>query len=479
MIIGRKREIQRLNKAYHSTEAEFIVLYGRRRVGKTFLIREYFSQKDCLFLHATGVQQGSMQTQLTHFAGVLAKSFTQGIEIQPPTSWEHAFKILDQFIAHQQPSSKVVIFLDELPWMATRKAGLLQALDYYWNRYWSMDPKIILVVCGSSAAWLIQKIIYNRGGLHNRCTCEIKLEPFNLLETHDYLHSRGVKLSKRHVLTLYLALGGIPYYLRYLEPGLSAVENIQKILFDKNAPLKDEFKKLFDSLFTQANIYVALIKYIAQAKEGMSRAKIAILSKHIFTGGRLTQYLDNLIETGFIEKYIPWNKKRNEYYKVTDEFCLFYIHWLLSHKGKLLTAEHWLTQHDKPAYHSWAGNAFEAVCRKHIQQIIDAFHIKTAESISSWQLITRQSTQPGAQIDLLIERSDDAITLCEIKYTDKIFVIDKAYAENLQRKIDVFKNHTKTEKHIFMAMVSANGLKKNKYVEDLITNVATLDDLFH
>jgi len=477
LLVAREIEIKRLSKLYNSREAEFLVLYGRRRVGKTFLIREFFKEKKCQFFQSTGLQKGSLEKQLEHFSEALSKVFMEGILIKTPASWEEAFKILTQFIEKKPQKSKTIIFLDELPWMASRKSGLLQALDYYWNQHWSMNPKIVLVVCGSSASWLIKNIIYNKGGLHNRCTCEIRLAAFNLSETFLYLKSRGIKLNQQHVLELYMALGGIPYYLKYVEQGLTASENIQKILFDKDAPLKDEFKKLFRSLFRGAEAYIELIELISK-KEGITRGQIESSSKLSQGGGRLTYRLKQLIQTNFIDSYISLDKERGEYYKVIDEFCLFYIFWMSSLYGKKLTQDHWLRQIQNPIYHVWAGYAFESICHKHAEKIITALGIKTAESISSWKLSSRKQQNNGAQIDLLIDRNDDAITIGEIKYTDKPFVIDKNYQEKLKKKIKIFKESTGTKKQVFLAIITANGLKSNTYSKEIVDGVVVGSDLF-
>jgi AAA+ ATPase superfamily predicted ATPase len=477
MIVGRNNEIERLERVYKSREAEFVVLYGRRRVGKTYLIRELFIQKNCQFLRASGLQNGTLKKQLAHFAESLSETFTHGIPIKPPSSWEEAFKTLTQLIVNVNATCKTVIFLDELPWMATRRSGLLAALDYYWNQHWSANAKIILIVCGSSASWLIKNIIYNKGGLHNRCTCEIKLDPFNLVEAHAFLKYKGIKLNKEHVLELYMALGGIPYYLKYVEAGKTAVENIQHILFDKQAPLKDEFKKLFQSLFSDADAYIELIKLIATKKEGVNRAELEVTAKLSSGGGRLSERLKQLSRANFIELYMPWNKERGEYYKVIDEFSLFYLYWLLPGRNKSRLPDYWLKQAQKPVYHVWAGYAFEAVCYKHIEAIIKALGIKTAESVSAWRAIGDKEKGDGAQIDLLIDRTDNAITLCEIKYTNQPFIIDKKYAEKLRKKVEVFKKVTRTNKQIFLAMVTARGLKETMYAEEMIEGVVTLDDL--
>lgn len=478
MLMGRNTEVQRLERVFCSKEAELVVLYGRRRVGKTFLIKSFFNNKQGIFFQVTGLKKGSMKKQLAHFSESLSTVFGHGVPIKEPATWEDAFKLLTQFIDTSKSTDKIILFLDELPWLSTRKSGLLEALDYYWNQHWSSNPSIILVVCGSSASWLIKNIIYNKGGLHNRCTCEIKLDPLNLNQTQDYLSSKGIQLNKNHIVELYMALGGIPYYLNYVEKGLTAAQNIQKILFDKKAPLRDEFKKLFDSLFYDAESYIELIKLIAQRKHGISRAELETQSQYSRGGGRLTQRLKQLEQTNFIQFYLPYDKKHGEYYKVVDEFCLFYMYWMENKRNKISIQNYWYQQTQKPLYQVWSGYAFEAICYKHINQIIKALHITSAENISSWRLTTRKKEVSGAQIDLLIDRGDDAITLCEIKYTHKPFVITKQYADILNKKLSVFKENTKIKKQLFLALISAHGIQKNKYSDELISEVITQDALF-
>jgi len=253
MIIGRKEEQKKLTKALKSKESEFITIYGRRRIGKTYLIREFFSKKDCTFFHATGIQNGEVKDQLKKFSHALSASFFNGAPIHPPNNWGDLFALLHAEIL--KTDKKVVVFLDELPWMATRKSKLLQEIEYYWNHHWSMLRRVILVVCGSSASWLIRKVIYSKGGLHNRTTIQIRLLPFNLSETDEYLRFKGIRLTHNQVLSIYMTFGGTPYYLNYIESGLTAQQNIQNLIFNKNAPLKDEFNILFDSLFNAGDAY--------------------------------------------------------------------------------------------------------------------------------------------------------------------------------------------------------------------------------
>lgn len=477
MIIGRESEQQLLTSVYNSKESQFVCVYGRRRIGKTFLVREFFLNKECVFFHATGSQKTSSKKQLKKFAEAISTTFLDGIAIETPKNWEEALGLLNKQIA-KITKKKIILFLDELPWMATPKSGLLQEIDYFWNHYWTKNKNIILVVCGSSASWLIQKIIYNKGGLHNRTTCQIKLLPFNLYETKKYLYSKNIKLNDDHILDLYMTFGGIPYYLSYIQPGLTSQQNIQKLIFDKNSSLKDEFNKLFDSLFSNADAYIELIKILAKKREGIRREELKSMAKLSPGGGRLSKRLNDLITVGFIEEYIPWGRTRGEYYKLIDEFCLFYLHWVYSKRHEQFARNYWIGQSQKPAYYAWAGYAFESICVKHADQIIKALNIDTASTIGSWRFIPRKKLELGAQIDMIIDRTDNAITLCEIKYTENPFLIDKQYAKKLIDKIEIFKNVTKTTKQIFMVMVCSNGLKKNSYTEELIAGYATLNDLF-
>lgn len=477
MIVGRAKEQSILEGVLKSEDSEFVVLHGRRRVGKTYLVREYFSAKECCFMHVTGVHKGLLKTQLSKFIEELSQTFFWGAPMSVPRTWDEAFSLLTEQIKKNN-GQKIVVFLDELPWLATRRSNLLQSIDYYWNRHWSTLANFKLVVCGSSASWMINNIINDKGGLHNRATREIRLLPFKLHETKEYLHYRNIKLTDKHILAIYMALGGIPYYLNYLEKGLTAEQNIQKILFDDNAPLRQEFHKLFHSLFNNAESYIEIIRLLAKNKSGVGRSNLKDMAKLSVGGGRLSDRLLNLQKAGFIQEYIPWGSKKGEYYKVIDEFCLFYLRWVDENVNKKFMRNHWLNQSREQSYKSWAGYSFETVCFKHIDQIVDALDIKAAGTIDSWRYIPKNNSDNGAQIDLLIDRSDDAITICEIKYTDSEFVIDKQYSNILENKISVFKARTKTHKQVFLSLICANGVKKNKYYDTLVTNFVTSADLF-
>ncbi len=477
MIVGRKKEQKLLEMAFESDKAQFITMYGRRRIGKTFLIRQFFSQKECRFFEVTGLQHENMQRQLEGFYQALSDTFFERAPLTPAANWFLAFRFLHEQILKNE--GKVVIFLDELPWLAAKRSRLIQEIDYYWNHYWSKMRNVILIVCGSSASWIIQKILFNTGGLHNRTTLEIKLNPFSLSETKEFLENKGVPLNESQVLSLYMAVGGVPYYLNYVDPGKSAHQTIQKLFFDPTSPLLEEFDKLFESLFSDAEPYKEIIRTLAEKKDGVERADLAKKTKIAArSGGRLTQRLRDLSAAGFIEPALSWEKRQGEFYRVIDEFSLFYLRWVAQDERRKVVPQHWLKQSQKPAYYAWSGYAFEAVCMKHIENILDVLDIEPALYYGWWRYVPTNVNEHGAQVDLIIDRTDNALTLCEIKYTEEPFIIDKRYAEKLENVLKIFQQQTGSKKQLFLAMVSASGIKKNTYSEKMITGIVTLKDLF-
>ncbi len=484
-LIGRQTEVRLLEKLFHSKKAEFLTLYGRRRVGKTYLIREFFSKQDnSLFFNVTGAQQGSLKEQLTHFTQQLGKIFYGGYSFPVPKNWDEALQLLNTGIEKEDKKKKIILFFDELPWMATRNSRLLQRLDYFWNQHWSSDPRIKLIVCGSSASWIIHKIIKNRGGLHNRITQKIRLEPFSLSETKLYLNELGIKLSDPHILQLYLLTGGVPYYLSHLKKGLSATQLIEDLAFTENGILREEFDNLFHSLFDEADDYIHLIKMIASKRYGIGQQELLKLMGSGSLGSAGKNRLEELEEAGFIISFIPYGHTRQGiYYRLIDEYTSFYLKWIEPSRKKLhaksLSPGHGALLQHSTGWNSWAGYAFENVCYKHLSEIKQALSIGPDALADTWRYVPRaHSSEQGAQIDLLFDRSDDSITLCEIKYTDEPFILTKSFVESLHRKRAIFKSRTRTRKHIFTALISVNGVKDNYYAADQLSQIITLSDLF-
>lgn len=484
-LIGRTKEQRILKKLYRSNQAEFLAIYGRRRVGKTFLIKHFFNQQDCVFFRITGIKDGLIDKQLRQFTKAMSKAFYNGGELKIQTNWFDAFEALHTALSTQvETNKKIVLFFDEFPWMATHRSMLLQTLDYFWNQYWSDDVRIKLIICGSSASWIINKVINDKGGLHNRVTRKILLKPFNLKESKEFLNSREIHLSYWHVSQIYMVTGGIPFYLSLIDKGQSAAQIIENIAFIENAPLLQEFDNLFSSLFEDPAPYIELLNVIAKSRYGVSQTDIVKKSQHLTKGGNVSSKLKDLKETGFILRFKSHqNKKKGIYYRIIDEYTLFYFHWIAPIRETLqeesLNSGYWQELQNSAAWHSWAGYAFEAMVYKHLPQVRKKLSIPATAIANTWRYVpTKNADEGGAQIDLLFDRRDDTVTLCEIKYTAKPFVVDKKYAAQLLKKKEIFLKHTKIKKQIFITMIAAQGIKDNPYSDAIICDTATLEDMF-
>jgi len=480
-IIGRQEEQRELTEVFNSKKPEFVVVYGRRRIGKTFLIEQFFKTRKCMYFHVTGIQDGLLKEQLAEFAKTIGKTFYSGATISPATTWMKAFDELNNAINNQLKSQKTIIFIDELPWLATKRSRILQALDYYWNHYWSKNENLKLVICGSSASWIIKNIIYNKGGLHNRYTCSLLIKPFSLYESKEFLKSRNIKINNKQLLQLYMVIGGVPHYLDRIKKGLSSAQNIEQLCFKETGILFSEFEKLFKSLFDDAKIYIELIKIISKLREGVSRSFIEKHSKLSTKGGTLTDRLNDLEQAGFIKSFLPFNHQRQGvYYRIIDEYTYFYLKWIEPEKKTFLANKsdhYWVDKTNSPSYYAWMGYSFESVCYKHVAQIQKALKLPPGSKAGTWRYNSKKgSKDSGAQIDLLFERKDDAVTICEIKCTNEPFLIDKSCYNSMINKASVYQKVTKTTKQIFFALVSANGVKKSIYTDN-ITEIVILEDL--
>lgn len=483
-VVARQEETKILEDLFNSHKAEFLGIYGRRRVGKTYLIRNFFKKKKCYFFNSTGIYNAPIDRQLSEFIKEISRVFFENIELKEKNNWFDTFELLTESLQRTHEDKKIILFFDEFPWMATHRSKLLQALDFYWNRHWSQNKRIKLVICGSAASWIIQNIINNKGGLHNRLTYTMQLNPLNLSQTKAFLHNLKIKLNIKHITQIYMVTGGIPYYLSRIDPGLSATQIIEKLAFTKNSFLLNEFDNLYASLFNDSETYIEIVRTIAKKRYGLKQETLFSQIDKISKGGTVTKKLKELEDAGFLISFRPYGHQRKGiYYRVTDEYSLFYFDWIEPIKNTLLTRGlqkgYWGKIQKTPAWHNWAGYAFEAICYKHLAQISKALSLSPTAIPNTWRYSpTKNSKEQGAQIDLLFDRNDDAITISEIKYTEQPFVVDKQYAEVLKQKIAVFSKITKTPKQLFLTMVSANGLKNTLYSEEMVSSVATLEDLF-
>jgi len=481
MIFGRKKEIQFVNDILNSNESEFFALYGRRRVGKTHLVREC-AKNQGVYFEVVGKKRGTMKKQLEVFTESLSKVFFNDAPIKIPDDWNAAFKLLTEQIKKIPASETVVIFLDELPWLSTKRSSLLENLDHYWNTEWSLINNLKVIVCGSAASWMLENLINDKGGLHNRLTRTLLLKPFNLKDTKAFLEQQGKQLTEKHVLDLFMVTGGVAFYLKQYNKSKSITQNINMLCFEEGGLLLSEFTKLFRALFDESDMNMLLIREIAKRHSGLSRVDL-IKKTGLKSGGTLNKRLEELISAGFVQSFIPYQGSSNEhYYRVIDEYSLFYLKWIdpVVSQGQLFTKSYWQTKINTPEWNSWAGYAFENVCMKHIEEIRSALDLShTGCIVSNWRFIPEAiSTTDGAQIDLLFDRDDSAITLCEIKYSKKEYEINKTMAKNLIKKNDVFTQQTKTKKQIFLAMITSMGLKNGVWADELVDGSVTLKDLF-
>jgi len=473
-ITGRITEQENLSRALKSNEAELIAIYGRRRVGKTYLIRKYYEKQ--MIFEFSGVHNAKLKDQLINFRNTLSILLKQQVNPEVPENWTAAFEMLKLYAAPLLKKEKCVIFLDEFPWLSSAKSSFLPAFEYFWNSWASKHQNMIVVICGSAASWMIQKIVNNRGGLHNRITRKIRLLPFTLSETEAYLKKNQVNLDRYQISLLYMAVGGIPQYLKDIRAGESAAQNIDRMCFAKDGFLRDEFQNLYQSLFAQADKHTAIVRALADKPSGLTRKEI-INTCSLTTGGTTTQLLEELTESGFISAYLPFEKNlRDSIYKLTDEFSRFHLKFI--ENARASGAGTWLKLSTSPSWRSWSGTAFESVCMKHIKEIKQALGISGIYSEESIWRYAPGKSGTGTQIDLLLDRADFCISLCEMKFSTSPFTIDKTYAEQLKNKAQIFQQITKTNKTIFTVMVTTYGTKDNIYKTGLVQNDIQLNDLF-
>ncbi len=471
MIIGRKEEIQRLTRAYKSDNSEFVAVYGRRRVGKTYLIRRAFEGK-FTFQHA-GVYNVSNQEQLNVFHRNLIE---QGLSPREsaPKDWFDAFILLQHLVSKSRARRKV-IFLDELPWMDSRNSGFIPAFEHFWNSWASARRDILLIICGSATSWIINKIFRSKGGLYNRVTYRMRLKQFSLCECEELARMLKLSLSRNMIIEGYMAMGGVPYYWTKLDPALSIGQNINNLFLKEDGELHDEFRYIYESMFSTPDKYISVVEALSGKQCGLTRDEI-IAQARLDSNGRLSRILTDLIECGFVRKYCGLDKKtKSAIYQLTDCYTLFYYHFVKSAHG--IDEEYWTKIMKTPAYATWCGLAFERVCLLHTRQIKAAIGISgILANLYSW-FVKKNDYHPGVQIDLLIDRADNVLNLCEIKYAVNGYDMTSAAYTALKTKISVLERYVPARKFIAPVLITSNGVKRNKYSDEIHSQV-TADQLF-
>ena len=475
-MVGRKQEIKDLKRLYNRNRAELVAIYGRRRVGKTYLVDETFAGK-ITFRHA-GLSpadedsKGLLRLQLDHFYNSLD---IHGMEkCDRPDNWLDVFLLLEKFLQAKDDGKRQVVFLDELPWLDTPKSGFMRAFEAFWNTWGCHRKNLMVIVCGSANSWIQDKLINNHGGLYNRVTYEIKLSPFNLYECEQFYKSNNVRMSRYDIVQSYMIFGGIPFYMGYVKPELSLAQNIDELFFKRGAVLKEEYDRLFASVFTNPDTIKSIVQLLYTRNAGYTRREICE-RLNVLDGAGLSKNLNALISSDFIVKYVPFGHNRNSvHYKLVDPFCIFYLHFVANQKKQ--NEKFWQQNTTSAEVASWRGFAFENVCFQHVEQIKYALGIPAViTETSAWS--KKEDDKEGIQIDLLITRNDNVINMCEIKYYSGPFKVDKSYYAKILRRQTILSESVSYKMAVHSTLITTFGLIDNEYGGAFV-NTVTLEDLF-
>lgn len=472
-LIGRDKECAELERCLNSDRSELVIVYGRRRIGKTFLIEEFFNQVfDFKYVGAHGM---TTRRQLNNFQSVL-NSYSKK-KVSHLRNWDEAFHALEEYLSSLPSDRKRIVFIDEMPWMDSGKSIFVSALENFWNGWAMSQRNIMLVATGSATSWMKDKIVANKGGLHARITCNLHLSPFSLNETERYLAERGIEWDRYQLTQTYMVLGGIPFYYSLLEPELSFAQNMDRLFFNEGALLKLEFDELYNALFDNAELYTSIVQLLSEHESGMTYKDI--FSSLSSKSSNISKAIKNLESSDMIEKWLQYgNKRRDAVYRLTDFFSLFYFKFLannLSHDN-----EWWSNHLNSGVIFDWMGNSFELVCMRHHKQIKSSLGIRgMATSLSTWQVKPDKKTEtPGGQIDMIIERADRIIHLCEMKFSTDAYRIKPEYERRLRERSGLFKELTRTNKTVVHTFITTYGVANAKN-KSIVHSEVTMDDLFN
>ena len=467
-FIGREDEIRILKRCLEAKEAQLVILYGRRRVGKTFLVNETFNNE--FAFKFTGTYKRSRLEQLSNFTEVLNEAFNK--DYATFKTWTEAFFGLRAYLESLPKNKKSIVFFDEMPWLDTPKSSFLSSFEFFWNNYGNSNNNLIFIVAGSSSSWISNKLFKNKGGFYNRHTARIYLEPFTLKETKEYLISRNIHYDNYDIAQLYMIMGGIPFYLSQLSSAYSLNQNIDYIFFKKRGPLWDEFKRLYETLFNNDPKYIDTVELLSKHRYGLTRNEIS-KEMNITNSGNLTTVLENLIESGFVNETISYSPRKERIYQLEDYYTLFYFHFIKEHRND---ENFFSSSTDLPKRRNYFGLCFELLAKQHISEIKHALGI-SGVSASVYSLnIKGNNEKRGCQIDLVIDRRDKMCDLLEIKFSLNDFVIDKNYYDNLRNKFATYIDNN-PRKSVRIVLLSTYPLKKNQY-SNIINASLTLNDLF-
>lgn len=480
LIVGRVLEQSILEERYCSDKAEFVCVYGRRRVGKTFLIRELFEDRIAFYHTAISPQRLRnspellYSIQLKEFASTLQKYGDKNNEI--PKDWFEAFDRLETLLSSKRTKKKLVVFIDELPWLDTPRSCFMEAFEHFWNGWGAGNHKLMLIVCGSATTWMLDHIVNNNAGLYGRSSCNIRISPFSLGETELFFHKKSIGFDRYDITQAYMIFGGVPYYLDYFRKGISLAQNVDFLLFRDKDNLQNEYENLFSSTFAQNANYKKVVEFLSTKRYGASRQDIA-KGINISTGGTLSNILRSLESSDIIMSFTDFGESsRSKYYKLTDMFCLFYLNFICKHDTNNET--YWQDNQNSPTLNAWRGLAFENVCFAHRYEIKKALQIGGVQTeIFPWKT-DKTDNSDGAQIDMIIDRKDRIINICEIKFCQSDFMLTKDYDEKLRERLDIVATKVRNKKNLQMTLITTYGLKNSMY-NGRFQHIIILDNLFY
>lgn len=478
LFIGREKEQRLLNEYINSDQSEFIAVYGRRRVGKTFLIQQVI--KDDYAYYVAGMNKVTMRVQLDNFIAALTK---KGARVSKPKTWLEAFISLETYL-ESLPDGKKIVFIDEMPWMDTPRSNFISGLEHFWNSWACWRDDIKLIVCGSATSWIINNLIKNHGGLHNRVTHKIPLKPFTLHECQEYFTAKGFRISQKQIAECYMVLGGVPFYLSKMNKSEGIAQNIDRLIFSEDGELHDEFLSLYNSLYKNASKHIKIVTALATKGKGLTRLELLERTK-IPDNGKFSTMLEELEHCGFIRSYEPFGQKKsmrntnderqspNTLFQLIDPFTLF--HFQVANHSYANDPNYWSNNQNTHLHSTWSGLAFEMLCLNHVEQIKISLGISgIISNVYSW---FGRGEERSAQVDMVIDRADNVINLCEMKFYNKPYAMTQKDADDIERKVSTFIESTKTDKTIIVTMITSKGIENNEH-SGCIQKTMMLDDLF-
>lgn len=473
-IIGRQKEMAELNRCLESDRSELVIVYGRRRVGKTYLVDQFF--KGVFDFTYVGGHKLPQRIQLRNFAKALKQAMGERTALKF-ADWFDAFNALEEYLSALPTNRKKVVFVDEMPWIDSLRSTFTEAFENFWNGWAARRNDIVFIASGSATSWMIDNLVENQGGLHARITCQIYLRPFTLSETEQYLKYRGCPWDRFQIAQCYMFFGGIPFYLSLINPQRSLAQNVDDLCFERGGALRMEFDELYNALFTHSENYLSVVRLLADHNHGMTNKEIG--NKTGIEGKRLTTVLNNLERCDFIMRFRYYGKKSQDIiYKLTDFYTLFYLKYIEANRDSFDGA--WWQHHSAShSVESWQGLTFELLCLMHINQIRKALGISgVATKVSAWfEKADREQKERGSQIDLVIDRADRIIHLCEMKFCQGEYRITAEYEKKLRDRLELFREKTRSKKNLVQTFVTTFGVARGIH-SGIVHSEVLLDGLF-